>query len=167
MKYDKQAHAEAVAYLAAKEKELNEVATKVNDNAETDEWTDQKSMAHSALANQHMVLSSEVKLARDKVSTFTDLHNAIRKRGDEPSAVSRFLASGTNGLTAEEKQELDLNQDDTHVRGGSDSIVLKIPNVTAVTRTDDSSAEETVPETVSPSVIEALAFQGEGVMNLT
>ena len=167
MKYDKQAHAEAVAYLAAKEKELNEVATKVNDNAETDEWTDQKSMAHSALANQHMVLSSEVKLARDKVSNFTDLHNAIRKRGDEPSAVSRFLASGTSGLTAEEKQELDLNQDDTHVRGGSDSIVLKIPNVTAVTRTDDSSAEETVPETVSPSVIEALAFQGEGVMNLT
>ena len=168
MKYDKQAHAEAVAYLAAKEKELNEIAVKVNDNAETDEWTDQKSMAHSALANQHMVVSSEVKLARDKVSTFEDIQRITRKSNREPSAFSRFLAQGSNGLTAEEKQEGNLNGDNTHVAAGAtESFTFKVPDVSAYTRTDDSSAQEAVPETVSPDVIEALAFQGEGVMNLT
>ena len=167
MKYDKQAHAEAVAFLAAKEKELNEIAVKVNDNAETDEWTDQKSMAHSALANQHMVVSSEVKLARDKVSSFNDLHDIVRKSNREPSAFSRFLAQGSNGLTAEEKDEGNLNKDSTQVMGASESFTFKVPDVSAFTRTDDSTAQEAVPETVSPDVIEALAFQGEGVMNLT
>ena len=167
MKYDKQAHAEAVAYLAAKERELNEIAVKVNDNAETDEWTDQKSMAHSALANQHMVVSSEVKLARDKVSSFEDLHNLTRKSNREPSAFSRFIAKGSHGLTAEEKQEGHLNQDNTQVVGASESYTFKVPDVSAFTRTDDSTAQESVPETISPEVVEALAFQGEGVMNLT
>ena len=167
-RYDQQAHSEAVSYLAAKEEELRSISLQVHENAATDQWTDQKSMAHTALANRHTVLASEVSLARERVKDFAERASAIRQRGREPSAYARFIAKGYNGITAEERKEMGVDSSEYSLSYPNVEIIkYKIPEIEAATRTDTSSASETVPETVRPDVVETLAFQGDGVMNLT
>jgi len=166
-KYDRVAHDEAVAFLAAKEEELREISLQVNENAATDQWTDQKSMAHSALANRHSVVASEVSLARERVKDFAERASAIRQRGREPSAYARFIAKGYQGLTSEERTEMKAD-DSSYAMAYPNVEVIKyrIPEIEAATTTDTSSAQETVPEYIDPNVVETLAFQGEGAMVL-
>ena len=170
-KYDKQQHAEAVAHLAAKEAELAEVADKIHDNNETDAWDEAKMMKHTVLATNHAVLTDQVKLLREKVRDYDIVGASKAKQRGEPSALDRFLRSGLQGITAEEKSEFSVDETSDNFSllqmPGMEAIKIDMPSITGVTRSDDSSAQELVPETVVPNVVEDLAFGGEGVMNMT
>ena len=168
MIYDKVKHDELIARLGKKEAELAELSNKIHDNDATDEWTDQKVAEHSVCANKYLVVDAEIKSLKSEVEKHDLMAVQANKPKGELSWFDRWMEKGIDGITSEEKRE-HLLKESKYMGLGADitAVRMTIPKITAATRTDDASGQETKQEYINPDVVEALAFQGDGIMDLS
>ena len=175
-RYDKQAHAEVVAELEAKQADLAEISLSIHDNANTDEWTEAKALKHNAAAQRHVVLTNEIRLLRDIAKDYDILGGKAANQDKYESVLARFVRKGSKGLSESEQKDYAASDEAMSIVSGPgiEGIRVSLPDFTAArgddeaaidpAKTTDSSAQELSPPTTANTVIQNLAFQGDGVM---
>ena len=162
--WDREKLNELTVQLDKKEKKLAEITDSLAQQYAVDgTWDDAQNQKYERDQLRHAQFSREISDLRNQVTVMEGFRPANVKKS-EKTAFNRWLARGANGLEASERDiYLQDKSDDMLPDGGGEVFLFDIsqPDFLQSTRSDNSSGEELVPETVRPNVIDTLkAFGG-------
>ena len=154
--FDPQKLAELVDEEARISKELRELSLSLNEQQASDKpWDEARRETYEMGQMQHGQLTRELKTVRDAIANMR-LEDPGQARATATSPLSRFLRSGENGLSSEEREAHLGEIIDGEIPGGG-GITFRIQ---AATRSDDATGIESVQEVIPPRIIDRLAHYG-------
>lgn len=156
MIYTEEKYADLLAHQAKLTAKYNDVSARLEDRFNSDEVFDKS--ADAEYQKNHLrqaELTRDMKVAGDQIAAMLSTRPVAGKKY-EPTAFSRFLRNGPNGLSAEERQTMMGEVTDPSIpNGGGETFVVK-----AATRSDDATGQELLQETVEARVIDRLKWYG-------
>lgn len=160
MIWDEQKHADLTAEAAKKRGLLADLSLRMNDAHASDKpWDEQRLARYTADGVRHKQLTSEIALIESDRRELVLLEPRAVQRS-EASVFVRWLRKGENGIEADERPLLVPAEGRTASGPG---IVLRASGPlrpTMATASDAASGQETVQETVLPTIVDRLSYYG-------
>lgn len=152
--WDEQKMADLVAEKSRLDGELAATSTALLDMKNSDKpWDTARNEEYGRSQLYHAQLTREIGVVQNNISGL-ELFRPKNVKAKQDSALTRYLKGGEKGLEDSEVQEF-MGEDDGTGFGRPFTIRPE-----AATRSDDSSGQELVPETVTPNVVDRLAYFG-------
>lgn len=137
---------------------LNTIKQELEDQYESDGWDENKRLSYMMKQNRHRQLSDELGSIKLKISNMELVKPQDGPPAPRADAFGRWVLRGAAGLESDERDfYLDEIVSDELPGGGGETFVMRPENLT---RSDDASGQELVPETVVPRVVQTLAYYG-------
>ena len=155
--WDEQKMADLVAEEARLESALADASSRMNGMYNSDAvWDDNRHSEYAKESIRHQQVTRELSDTREKISSLDEFRPVRANPAGERSPLDRFLIRGADGLTSEEQAEyLGETEHGDIPGGGGMSFTIR-----AATAGDAATGQELVPETVRPSVLDALSYYG-------
>ena len=160
MIWDEQKHADLTAEAAQKRGILAELSLRMNDVHASDKpWDEQRLAKYTADGVRHKQLTSEIALIESDRRELALLEPRSVKRS-EASVFVRWLRRGEQGIEAAERHLL-VPADGRGASGPGIMLRASGPlRPTMTTASDAASGQETVQETVLPTIVDRLSYYG-------
>ena len=156
--WNEQRMADLVAEQARLSGLMTDVSQRLNGLRESDsEWDDARSEVYNRDQMFHAQVTRELSLANTDIAALENFRpSAVAAVEDDP--FTRFLRQGENGLAQDERESLLGEVVDGSIPGGGGlTFIIRPEDQTA---SDATSGQELVPETISPNVVDRLAYFG-------